>query len=65
MSIRTRSADGKRELLEGGAAVFSGNSTRQLREQEALQVEPYEQIRRLELEWLKKSWLSQLRPSVP
>ena len=46
----------KRELLEGGAAVFSSNSTRQLREQEALQTELYEQIGRLkmELEWLKK-----------
>ena len=46
----------KRELLEGGAIVFSSNSARQLREQEALQTELYEQIGRLkmELEWLKK-----------
>jgi len=46
----------KRELLEGGAAVFSSNGARQLREQEALQTELYEQIGRLkmELEWLKK-----------
>jgi len=46
----------KRELLEGGATVFSSNSARQLREQEALQTELYEQIGRLkmELEWLKK-----------
>ena len=46
----------KRELLEGGATVFSNNSARQLREQEALQTELYEQIGRLkmELEWLKK-----------
>jgi len=46
----------KRELLEGGAAVFCSNSARQLREQEALQTELYEQIGRLkvELEWLKK-----------
>ena len=46
----------KRELLEGGVAVFSSNSARQLREQEALQTELYEQIGRLkmELEWLKK-----------
>ena len=29
----------KRELLEGGAAVFSSNSARHLREQEALQTE--------------------------
>ncbi len=46
----------KRELLEGGAIVFSSSSARQLREQEALQTELYEQIGRLkmELEWLKK-----------
>ena len=46
----------KRELLESGATVFSSNSARQLREQEALQTELYEQIGRLkmELEWLKK-----------
>ena len=46
----------KRELLEGGTAVFCSNSARQLREQEALQTELYEQIGRLkmELEWLKK-----------
>jgi len=46
----------KRELLEGGVAVFSSNSARQRREQEALQAELYEQIGRLkmELEWLKK-----------
>jgi putative transposase len=42
--------------LEGGVTVFSSNSARQLREQEALQTELYEQIGRLkmELEWLKK-----------
>jgi putative transposase len=46
----------KRELLEGGAALFSGDSAQQLREQEALRAELYEQIGRLkmELEWLKK-----------
>jgi putative transposase len=46
----------KRELLEGGATVFSSKSARVLREQEALQTELYEQIGRLqmELEWLKK-----------
>jgi len=46
----------KRELLEGGAAVFSSNSAQQLREQETLLTELYEQIGRLkmELEWLKK-----------
>ena len=45
----------KRELLEGGVTVFSSNGVRQLREQEALQTELYEQIGRLkmELEWLK------------
>lgn len=47
----------KRELLEGGAALFSGDSARQLREQEAPRAELYEQIGRLkmELEWLKKA----------
>ena len=46
----------KRELLESGATLFSGKGARQLREQEALQAELYEQIGRLkmELEWLKK-----------
>ena len=46
----------KRELLEGGATVFSNNNARRLREQESLQTELYEQIGRLkmELEWLKK-----------
>jgi transposase-like protein len=46
----------KRELLEGGATLFSSKNARQQREQEALQAELYEQIGRLkmELEWLKK-----------
>jgi transposase-like protein len=46
----------KRELLESGASLFSNKSSRQQREQEALQTELYEQIGRLkmELEWLKK-----------
>jgi putative transposase len=46
----------KRELLEGGATLFSNKNARQQREQEALQAELYEQIGRLkmELEWLKK-----------
>ena len=46
----------KRALLEGGATVFSSNSAQELREQEALQTELYEQIGRLkmELEWLKE-----------
>lgn len=46
----------KRELLEGGTAIFSNNGTRQLQEQQVLQTELYEQIGRLqmELEWLKK-----------
>ncbi len=48
----------KRELLEDGVTVFSSNSARQLREQEALQTELYEQIGRLkmELDWLKKKY---------
>jgi putative transposase len=46
----------KRELLEGGATLFSSKNARHQREQEALQAELYEQIGRLkmELEWLKK-----------
>jgi transposase-like protein len=46
----------KRELMAGGATLFSSKNPRQQREQEALQTELYEQIGRLkmELEWLKK-----------
>jgi transposase-like protein len=47
----------KQQLLAEGPSVFSTHTTRQLREQEALKAELYEQTRRLkmELEWLKKS----------
>jgi putative transposase len=46
----------KQQLLAEGPSVFSTHTTRQQREQEALQAELYEQIGRLkmELEWLKK-----------
>lgn len=46
----------KQQLLTEGPSVFSTNTTRQQREQEARQAELYEQIGRLkmELEWLKK-----------
>ena len=46
----------KRKLLDGGAAVVSDSSARQLRGQETPHAELYEQIGRLrmELEWLKK-----------
>ena len=46
----------KKELLEGSVSLFTRPSTRQQRQQEALQTELYEQIGRLkmELEWLKK-----------
>jgi transposase-like protein len=46
----------KRQLLSEGARLFQRNGIGQLREQEALQAELYEQIGRLkmELEWLKK-----------
>ena len=46
----------KRELMDGGATLFSSKNARQQRDQEALQTELYEQIGRLkmELEWLKK-----------
>jgi transposase-like protein len=47
----------KRQLLAEGATVFSTTTAQQLRQQETLQVELYEQIGRLkmDLEWLKKS----------
>jgi transposase-like protein len=46
----------KRQLLESGADVFSQNSSKEQREQQAVQTELYEQIGRLkmELEWVKK-----------
>jgi putative transposase len=46
----------KQQLIQDGPSVFSTQSARQQREQEALQGELYEQIGRLkmELEWLKK-----------
>ena len=46
----------KQQLLQDGPSVFSVQTARQQREQEALQAELYEQIGRLrmELEWLKK-----------
>lgn len=46
----------KRQLLEEGAGIFANGHSRKAREQEALQIDLYEQIGRLkmELEWLKK-----------
>jgi transposase-like protein len=46
----------KRQLLEEGPAVFTGNDSQDHQEQAAVQSELYEQIGRLkmELEWLKK-----------
>jgi putative transposase len=46
----------KKRMLEEGPAVFTSKSSRQEREQEAMEAELYEQIGRLkmELEWLKK-----------
>lgn len=46
----------KRQLLAEGATVFSTTTAQQLRQQETLQAELYEQIGRLkmDLEWLKK-----------
>ena len=46
----------KSQLLKEGASVFSTTTTRQQKEQEALQADLYEQIGRLqmELEWVKK-----------
>jgi transposase-like protein len=48
----------KQILFTEGPGVFSTNTARKQREQEALQSELYEQVGRLkmELEWLKKSW---------
>jgi putative transposase len=46
----------KRQLLDEGPTLFGTSAGQQLRQQEAVQVELYEQIGRLkmELEWLKK-----------
>jgi transposase-like protein len=46
----------KRQLLEGGAGIFTNGHIRSECDQEALQTDLYEQIGRLkmELEWLKK-----------
>ena len=46
----------KRRLLEGAAELFSDDRHREVREQEALIGELYEQIGRLQMElgWLKK-----------
>ena len=46
----------KRQLQDEGAAVFSTTTAQQLRQQETLHAELYEQIGRLQmdLEWLKK-----------
>ena len=46
----------KQALLEAGESLFRSSAGKQLREQEALQAELYEQIGRLnmELEWVKK-----------
>ena len=48
--------DWKRQLLEGGEAVFRDPQARQQKAGEALQAELYEQIGRLkmELDWVKK-----------
>ena len=46
----------KKQLLTEGPIVFKSNTARELQEQEAREVELYEQIGRLkmELEWVKK-----------
>jgi len=46
----------KRQLLDGGAGIFSQNGGQKPRDQEAVQGELFEQIGRLkmELEWVKK-----------
>ena len=52
----------KRQLLEKGPSVFSGSAVREQRQQEASQVELFEQIGRLrmELELLKKRLLDRV-----
>ena len=52
----TQISEWKSQLLKEGASVFNTSTTRQQKEQEALQADLYEQIGRLkmELEWLKK-----------
>lgn len=52
----TQISQWKRQLLDEGAEVFSGNGSHAQREQATMQAELYEQIGRLkmELEWLKK-----------
>ena len=46
----------KRQLLDGGAQVFTNDQARQKRKQETQETDLFEQIGRLkmELEWLKK-----------
>jgi transposase-like protein len=46
----------KRQLVEGGPAIFNQGNDRKHREHQALEADLYEQIGRLkvELEWLKK-----------
>ena len=53
----------KRQLLDGGPGLFGPNGRHAQREQEAVQVELFEQIGRLkmELEWVKKSCSLQLK----
>ena len=47
----------KRQLVEGGPAIFNQGNDRKQREHQALEADLYKQIGRLkvELEWLKKS----------
>ena len=46
----------KRQLLDGGAQIFTNNAVRKKRDQETLETDLFEQIGRLkmELEWVKK-----------
>ena len=46
----------KRQLIDGGAQIFTNDQTRQKRKQETLETDLFEQIGRLkmELEWVKK-----------
>jgi len=53
----------KRHLLDGDTQIFTNDVARRKREQDALELDLYEQIGRLrmELEWLKKSCPLRLR----
>ena len=56
----------KRQALEELPQVFAGRRSREAQDEEALRAQLYQQIGQLkvELDWLKKSWIAQLSRSV-